>query len=59
MSIGGLVVAMHKEVRSCANIRVSVGEPIGCVMRQDETMTKFFASMFQDGFAASIDAARS
>jgi hypothetical protein len=45
---------MQEEVRSCANIRVSVDELLDCVMRQDETTMKFFASMFPDGFAATL-----
>ncbi|MCJ9703865.1 hypothetical protein [Bradyrhizobium sp. SHOUNA76] len=52
MSIGGLVVAMPEQVRSCANILIASGAHIGCLMRKDEPMQKLFAPMFPDGFAA-------
>ncbi|MFK4533873.1 hypothetical protein ABIA00_002056 [Bradyrhizobium ottawaense] len=38
---------------------MAVDEHIDCLMRNDETRKKLSAPVFPDGFAASIEAARS
>src|SRR6478736_1732198 len=58
MAIGGLVAAIPRQVRLCANIRPPPADLFDIVMRQDETRKKFSAPMFPDGFAKGLEAAR-